>query len=68
MTESTICCPGFRKSMHHFRWMKSKEGFYMMPHFPCKDADYRVNFCPVCGVPVRDIVLSKETFKRIAHE
>lgn len=33
-----------------------------MPHFQGLEVDYRVNYCPVCGVEVRGIRLSEEKF------
>ena len=60
-----FCCDGFKATRLNYRWMSMVfEGKieYLMPHFQGLEVDWRVNYCPVCGVEVRAIRLSEEKF------
>lgn len=60
------CCDYFPKvalSVKWFTWTNKKnETFYLMPCIGPTDERVRLNYCPVCGAKIRDIIIPEEEF------
>lgn len=61
------CCPIWPQLAWLFKWIVSFDDDYgqetaSMPYVvaPNDDRQRRINFCPSCGVPRRDVVMSRE--------
>jgi heterodisulfide reductase subunit B len=52
-----ICCGALEEL--DIRWMYLADQTKCMPHIKNiqQDKDFRVNFCPVCGINVRSVML-----------
>ena len=55
---SPDCCGVWPKIVHHFFWYHLSESpeTQLMPCLIDPDADWRINFCPSCGAPRRDVI------------
>ena len=53
----SICCGALEKL--DIRWMYLDDQTKCMPHIKNihEDKDFRVNFCPVCGKNVRNVMI-----------
>ena len=63
--EKFICCGHFEKTMKFYQWFELEENgemFLVVPCFPKNKV--RVNYCPVCGASVRNVLVPVETFKK----
>jgi len=55
------CCPAWRHLVASFGWFEFADhpGLFAMPYLDGDGIKRRVNHCPSCGAPRRDVVIER---------
>ena len=67
MTEATKpCCSVWPEIIGRLDWMQfaDEPSLATMPHLVSGDTRWHVNFCPICGKSVRDVIETMDAIKK----
>jgi len=69
--DNQFCCSAFKHFVGAFKWLSvldSDPKEFVMPHHKANGEMWRVNYCPSCGVEIRNMILIEDDLTHAIYD